>query len=623
VNLMNQHLAHISLAGARKYDYPLTFTYHEPWWNNYWYINDHFARLSLALSSGRQLNDILVLEPTTSAWLYDSYVKNDKKVTEIGQAFQTFVTTLEKAQVGYDLGSENIIGELGSVKSGKLVVGKCSYSTVVIPPLMENLDMGTYKLLRRFVSNGGRLVAFSAPSLVDGAVSEGLNEFFSKQKEKIIVEHSLSPELINKYFSEEDLKFTDIRGGDLYHQRRTLSDGQLLFMVNSSIREPLSCEVTTKGADAAELNTLVGDISGYPCLQEGGNITFRVNLEPAGSLLLFISPKKPEGFTVSVATGNPEIIASDSPLKVTRTAENVVSLEFCDILVGGELTKDLNTYYAADKVYKYYGFKNGDPWNTSVQFRTRTVDRDTFGVNTGFAATYHFNVKGSFDYSGMKVVVERPELWSVSVNGTDVKAENGEWWLDRAFGIYPVGTLVRKGDNTITLNVSPMKVHAEIEPVYITGDFSVKPADKGWSIEEPVKLLAAGSWKDQGMPFYSWGVSYTRNYKIDKPEGKYLVDPGKWKGTIAEVTVNGRPGTPLAFPPYRSDISGLLRMGENTVEVKVIGSLKNLLGPHFNNPAPGMVSPWLWRNVKSYPGGKDYQLLDYGLMEDFSVVHSK
>ena len=72
-------------------------------------------------------------------------------------------------------------------------------------------------------------------------------------------------------------------------------------------------------------------------------------------------------------------------------------IDFCDIEVGNEITKDLNTYYAADKVYKYYGFKNGNPWNTSVQFRTNIVDRDTFGLNTGFTATYHFTVKGKFD----------------------------------------------------------------------------------------------------------------------------------------------------------------------------------------------------------------------------------
>ena len=96
VNLMNQHLTYFSMAGARKYDYPPTFDYHEPWWNDYKYINDHYARLSLALSSGRQVNDILVLEPSTSAWLYDSYARRNYKVGEIGQSFQTFITKLEK-----------------------------------------------------------------------------------------------------------------------------------------------------------------------------------------------------------------------------------------------------------------------------------------------------------------------------------------------------------------------------------------------------------------------------------------------------------------------------------------------------------------------------------------------
>ena len=185
VNFMNQHLTYFTLAGARKYDYPPTFDYHEPWWNDYKYINDHYARLSLALSAGRQINDILVLEPTTSCWLYDSYVKPNQRSKEIGQSFQTFVTKLEKSQVEYDLGSENIMKDLGSVSKGKLVVGQAAYSRVVIPPMTENLDMATFKLLEKFVSAGGTLIAFSEPSLIDGAPSDELKEFFSKNSDKI------------------------------------------------------------------------------------------------------------------------------------------------------------------------------------------------------------------------------------------------------------------------------------------------------------------------------------------------------------------------------------------------------------------------------------------------------
>jgi hypothetical protein len=168
-----------------------------------------------------------------------------------------------------------------------------------------------------------------------------------------------------------------------------------------------------------------------------------------------------------------------------------------------------------------------------------------------------------------------------------------------------------------------MKVHAEIELVYITGDFSVKPAEKGWTLEPPDKTLTTGSWKELGMPFYSWGVTYNKDYSIEKPEGQYLVRLNNWKGTVAEVIVNDKAARVIAFPPYESEITDLIIPGTNKIEVKVIGSLKNLLGPHFNNPAPGMASPWLFRNVKSYPAGKDYQLIDYGLMGEFTLMQEK
>jgi hypothetical protein len=489
--------------------------------------------------------------------------------------------------------------------------------------MMENLDLETYKLLERFVTNGGKLIAFSLPSLVDGSPSEGLNNFLSKKADKIIKEQDLTSEIISKYFHHSDVSFTGFSGGDLYHHRRILSDGQLLFLANSNLKSSLKGSLRIKGTDAVEMNTLTGEIKGYPDNQDGDYISLSFDLSPAGSLLLYITNVKQENFSPQASPQKLEILTSVSPIKVTRNKENALTIEFCDLLVGNGLSTDLNTYYAADKVYKYYGFKNGNPWNTSVQFKTRTVDRDTFGINTGFTATYHFNVKSSFDFSAFKAVVERPVLWSVLVNGTEVKPEAGKWWLDREFSVINIGPLVKKGDNTITLKASPMKVHAEIEPVYILGDFSLKPAEKGWSIEPPVKSFTTGSWKEQGMPFYSWGVTYSKDFNIEHPEGTYELGLGKWSGTVAEVFVNGEPADMIAFPPYHADVTKFIKPGINKIDIKVTGSLKNLLGPHFNNPAPGLVSPGSFRNVKTYPAGKDYQLIDYGLFEDFNLIKEK
>ena len=621
INLMNQHLTFFTMAGARKYDYPPSFDYHEPWWQDYKYLNDHYARLSLALSSGRQINDILIIEPTTSSWLYDSYTGRNQKTAEIGQTFQTFVTRLEKSQVEYDLGSENIIKDMGSVSKGKFVVGQASYSRVVIPPMTENLDHATYKLLEKFVSNGGTLIAFSIPTLVDGSINEGVTKLFNKKSDKIINISQLTPEVISRYFNNNAISFEMKEGGTLYHHRRILSDGQVLFLANSNLTLPVSGSVKTTGKDVIELNTLTGEVIGYPGQQSADQINFTYSLPPAGSLLLFIPSVSKSDYPIPSKPQNLTPVKPSSPLTVTRNEENALTIDFCDIALGNELFKDLHTYDAADKVYKYFGFKNGNPWNTSVQYRKNIVDRDTFGLNTGFTATYHFNIKGKFDLSNINAVVERVSLWTVSVNGAELKPEEGKWWLDRSFSVFKIGTLIKHGDNILTLKTSPMKIHAEVEPVYLLGDFSIKPADKGWVIEAPASSYTTGSWKAQGLPFYSWGITYSQEFNIEKADGKWQVELGKWNGTIAEVSVNGKPATVIAFPPYNTDISGLIKPGLNKIEVKVIGSLKNLLGPHHNNPKPGLASPGNWRNVIGYPSGADYQMVDYGLFDDFGLVN--
>ena len=63
-------------------------------------LNDYFARLSLVLSQGEQMNDILVLEPTTTIWLYYSYVMNDPRCMEIGSAFQRIPAFRHHARKG-------------------------------------------------------------------------------------------------------------------------------------------------------------------------------------------------------------------------------------------------------------------------------------------------------------------------------------------------------------------------------------------------------------------------------------------------------------------------------------------------------------------------------------------
>lgn len=618
VNFMNQHLAHYTLAGARKYDYPPSFTTHSPWWENYEPLNNYFKRLSLALSSGKQKNDILVLEPTTTAWLYDSYVRegSNRQLDTIGISFQRFVTALEKNQVEYDLGSEDIIMKHGSVEGNQFRVGECMYSKIVIPPLTENLNRSTFKLLSEFSDNGGEILAFFTPTLMDGSPSDEVAGLFKEENNNVLRLSELSHRILAEHFHSDELVFESVSGGNLYHHRRLLQDGQLVFLVNASLAEETSGMLMIKGKDAIQMNAFTGQAVDYEETVEDNFIRVSFSLYPAESLLLYISDSKSKGYPSTTDKDNLVPIPSQSGMDVRHERDNVLTIDFCDLTLSGKTIRDMHVYGAGMKVFMENGFENGNPWNHSIQYKESVLDRGNFAEESGFTATYRFTVSGDFDYSGMKGIVERSHLWTVSINGQVVDPDPGEWWLDRSFGVYSIGEWIKVGENTISVECYPMNIHAEIEPVYILGDFTVIPAEKGWIIEAPFEKMNSGSWREQGLPFYSWGVLYEKDFEVHEDSGNYFIGLGKWSGTVAEIRVNGKFAGSIILHTDRLDVSDYIERGINVVEVKIIGSLKNLLGPHHNNPAPGIASPWHWRNVKDYPAGKDYQMRDYGLMDD-------
>ncbi len=621
VNFMNQHLSHLTISGARKYDYPPVFTDHSPWWPYYKPLNMHYARLSMALSAGEQINDILILEPTTSIWLYYAYNHSNNKLWDIGRSFQGFVTTLEKAQVEYDLGSENIIKDQGRVDKKKFVVNKRAYSKVVLPPMMENLDVPTWNLLKEFIDNGGTVLSFSEPNHLDGQPNPEMEKYFA-EKPNVKRITGLTADVIREDFASGDIAFAGTQGGNLFHHRRVMTDGQVLFLVNSSLDASTRGNISLAGKDAVELNTLTGEMIDYPETVDGKRIRVDFDLPPAGSLLLYVFDKKQNGFEQPVPAKQYTAVNASSPLTAKPDGSNVLTIDFCDLQLGKETFRDLHMFDAADKAFKYHGFRDGDPWNTSVQYKDNIVRRDTFKTG-GFKAIYHFTVAGDFDMSGMQAVVERPHLYKVTLNGKEIKPEPGKWYLDRAMGVFSIGNAVKKGTNDLAIELSPMKIHAEIEPVYILGNFTVQPAAKGFTINPPVSTFTAGSWKVQGWPFYPGIVSYTKTFDMANPAGHYQVSLGNWTGTVAAVTVNGQQAGIIGFEPYVLDVSKFIKQGANTVEVKIVGSNKNLLGPFHNKHAPGLVSPWHFRNIKTYPAGGDYEQFDYGLMADFGLEEGK
>lgn len=621
VNFMNQHLSYNSIAGDRKDDFPQSFSYHEPWWKEYKVQADYFGRLSWALSAGKQVNRILVIEPTTTAWMYYDPSQGNSMLDSIRASFHTFLASLEKYQVEYDLGSENMIHNLGKVDRNKLVVGNCAYDVVILPPYTENLEKNTANLLKEYLQKGGRVISVrTSPDKVDGmrdAGLAGLPVAFAKQWISI---PGFPNDAILHLLQNNELQFTrpSMIKGTLYHMHRELKDGQLIFLANSSLSETAEGSFNVKGQTVVVMDLFKGSIRRYPAKKVDSLLKVNFSISPAGSLLLFVSEKtlrypvmeeEPSGL-VPVEAGN---------LEVTRLSLNVLTLDYCTLSMKGKPDTSVYFYTASNLIWQSYGFTD-NPWASSSQFKKELVSRDTFSIGTGFSVSFPFIVMPGTDLGSMKAVAERPQLCKVKVNGSVLKPVPGKWWLDKDFGLYDLKGSVHEGKNILTVTVSPMRIYAELEPVYILGDFAVVPDSTGFVIT-PSGKLEFGSWKQQGLPFYANKVSYQKTFSLKKRTKYVEVVLGDWQGSLAEVTVNGQSAGLIFTKPYRLDISRFVRNGSNEITVTVCGSLKNLLGPFHLINRRGIVVPADFKKAPPVqPSGQEYDQLDYGLMNDFTIL---
>jgi len=618
VNTLDEHVSYVTIRGARKRDHPQSFSYHEPWWEAYHVMAEYFTRLSLVMSSGRQMSDVLVLEPTSTTWMY----QGEGRLGEIGNRFQQLVTTLEKSQVEFDLACEDILGRHGAVYEARtegmdagplwLKVGQKDYYTIVIPPDVENLNSKTMDLLQEYGARGGRVLACGPPpQRVDGQLSDRGKNLAGWQR---IVPDALPAKLLEMSGGEFAVRRSENDQGILFHHRRRLDDGQILFLVNTSIDAPTSgvIESASRGFERWDLQS--GQIRPYPFTAGAKRgIKAAFELPPCGSLLLFLpdAERKPAvKRKVRVARCRPA-----GSTQIRRVGPNVLTLDYVDVTAGDQTQENIYCYAANRLVWQQHGL-SGNPWDSAVQFRDELITKK-FPPESGFEATYRFTIEGSVPKQ-LQIVIERPDLYTITCNGRPVAAKDGAWWLDKAFGRIDIAAAAKVGENAVTIKASPLTIYHELEPAYVLGDFALKAADSGFAIV-PGGPLKLGPWNEQGHPLYAAGVAYSERFELPEPSGRYVVSLPDWYGSVAKVTVNGKPAGHIAYQPWQCDVTEQISPGANTIEVVVVGTLKNTLGPHHNGPVVGRAWPHAFRVAPETgpPPGEKYHTLSYGLFEPF------
>ena len=182
----------------------------------------------------------------------------------------------------------------------------------------------------------------------------------------------------------------------------------------------------------------------------------------------------------------------------------------------------------------------------------------------------------------------------------------------------------RGNKNAVTIKASPMTIYHELEPAYLLGDFRLKAVEQG-HVVVPDAPLALGPWNEQGHPFYATGVTYTETFDVPQPAGRYYVRLPKWYGSVAKVSVNGKPAGHIAWQPWQCEVTGRIKPGRNEIEVAVIGTLKNTLGPHHAGHMVGKAWPSAFRQGPETgpPPGSKYSTLAYGLFEPFVLKQTR
>lgn len=611
IDFMNQHLSFATVRGARKRDHPQSFSDVSPWWRYYRIHADHLGRVSYMLSRGQSRNRLLLLEPTTSGFLWARRAGPAPELDRMRRENGELIQFLADRQVDFDLADEYILEWFGKVENRKLVVGRAAYDLLVWPENMINVRSQTLPYLEKYLAAGGEILALSAPAAyVDGAESgrvEALRRRYASQWHAV-PDHAALYREIAKRLKPRVAFDRELPSGVGFSERFLANGDRVLFFTNTGLK-PVTAGAEVEGKGLEEWDTVTGRIAPAGFEVSGSKIRFGLDLPPAGSRLFLVK----KSATAPRRSGQLHFEPLEArDWSVTPDAPNVLVLDYCDLVTTGIEQRDVNTWRANWIVWQAHGFDR-PAWDNAVQFKRRIFDQNRFAPGSGFDATFRFEVADAAALRGLELAVEAPELYKITVNGTAVSFKTGARWLDPNIRSAPIGTLAKPGTNTVRISGRPFDVRMELENIYLRGSFSVTPGEKGFRLGAPSRL-DFGSWAKQGYPFYGHSVLYQSQVEVPAGKNRLRVELGTFDASVIEFLLDGKRAALAGWPPFSADFAAA--PGKHTVGVRAVSTPRNIFGP-FHNPAKPRMRSWpaAWAVFpERQPSGAAYDVLDYGLM---------
>lgn len=650
LNVFCPHLSHYSLKGIRKYDYPPSFNYQEPYWRDNALFEDYSARLAYFATVGATVGEVLVFSPLES-----DYLDRDAREASPNPArdvlMEQILQQLMALHRNADLGDEQIASEIGAVEDGRLRIGQMRYHTVILPGFLT-IRPTTLALLEEFAAQGGQvLVCGGYPAYVDG-VPDALDGLRACSK---AIEYEDLPAALEAGTARA---FTLSGPGaeKVWTHLREIGGGQTLQLSNTSRTAP--ARVRIRFAEQPRHLALLNPLNGG-CLSvlQAPDGSFELALAPAQSWILVTSGKALKTDAAYHLPGAQMPVQRLDDWRCARLDPNALPLDFAEWSTDGGAS-----WHGPEPVLAiYFRFNDGashydGPMLLRYRFDVRTLPETC------------------------ALVVEQPWMYKrIALNGNDLRFGD-DWYVDRCFRTADVAPYLQEGANEVLLSldfVNPIptsvdpvaRYGTEIENVFLIGDFGVEaklaaeqptetwrnrnpilnPKPMPARFEQPSLAVTAetdagaGDFTRQGRPFYAGRLRCTSCIHLEEkqPGVRYKIVFPKVEAITVAVQVNGEALPTVFCSPWETDVTDALQPGDNEVELTLTNGLRNLLGPlHCVGGEFAKMGPATFSGRDSWPNEErgdndwyekrktgsarlwrdDYYCIPFGLMEAPQLV---
>jgi hypothetical protein len=607
------HLSWVSMAGESKRDYPASLNYQAPWFREYPLVEDHFARLNVALTRGTPCVRVGVVHPIESYWLcFGPLDQTGIEREERDTAFADLTRWLLFGLVDFDFIAESLLPELCPLDAAAepcLRVGAMRYDVIVVPNL-RTIRATTLDRLERFVAAGGALLfAGEIPSLVDVLPSSRARDLAARS---VCISHTrgallgaLAP------WRELEVRLDDGRVSDsLLGQVRDDGDRRIVFLCNTDRdRERVDTRIVLHGRwEVTVLDTLAG--SAWPLIAtiDSGRTALAWEFSAHGSLLLQLDPRAedqsaeaPVGAAPRTRPWVPRSLIAD-PVPVTLAEPNVLLLDQAAYRLDQEEWQPVEEVLRIDNI-----LRTRLDWPLKMDAVAQPwIERDA--PRPEHTVSLRFTIESDIDVNGLVLALEDAAKVRIMLDGLVIPSHVSGWWVDEAIYTVPLPPITA-GRHSVTLEI-PYGRLSDLEWCYVLGEFGVYVAGRHARLIAPVRELSFGDWATQGLPFYAGNVTYHCTGVGDGNTAAVRLPA--FKGALARVALDDTDMGPIAFAPFRCGL-GKPR-GAFRLDLTIFGNRANAFGPVHNAERDlSSYGPPAWRS-QGDTWAYEYQLRPMGIL---------